>query len=423
VTSANSPSFGGRHLTAWSLAALGAGLGLGLVLHGSQAPWVEQLASALETIGGVWISVLKFTVVPLVLTQALAAVMRTERLGTVGLKSLAVFLALLAAAATFTLLAAPSLIALYRVDPATIAALRAGVSVPDSVRDALGSGTEVGDWLWGFVPTSLSRLFRGANFLLVLLATIAAGLIAKRLAGPRRAQLQRGTTRLADLAMLVVGWVLRVMPLGVLALSFGLALSAGGSAVGLMTFFVVLVSGLMLVFTALLYPATAIIAGIRIRRFAQAVGPAQLVAVSTRSSLASLPALVEGGRARGLPVAATGFVLPLAVATFKLSMAISHPFMLLFLAHAFGVPLGLDRIMVFVGTILLISFATLGIPGGNPGVSTLPAFVAAGVPVEGVLILDAVETIPDIFKTITNVTADMSAAAIVTRGSAANAEA
>lgn len=417
------PSFGGRHLTAWSLAALGLGLGLGMALHGSQAPWVGKLANALEPIGRLWISVLQLTVVPLVLTQTFAAVMRTARLGATGVRTMAVFLAMLAAAALFTLLAAPPLIALYRIDPSTVAALKAGFSVPDTVRDALGSETVLSDWLWGFIPTSVTRLFRGANFLLVLLSTIGFALIAKSLAGPWRDQLQHGATRLADLAMMVVGWVLRAMPLGVLALSFGLALSAGGSAVGLMTFYVVLVSGLLLAFTGLLYPLTAILGGIPIRRFAQAVAPAQLVAVSTRSSLASLPALVEGGRERGLPIAATGFVLPLAVAMFKLSMAITHPFMLLFLAHTFGVPLGVDRIVVFVGTIFLISFATLGIPGGNPGVSTLPAFVAAGVPVEGVLILDAVDVIPDIFKTVTNVTADMSVAGIVTRTPGSSAEA
>jgi Na+/H+-dicarboxylate symporter len=72
---------------------------------------------------------------------------------------------------------------------------------------------------------------------------------------------------------------------------------------------------------------------------------------------------------------------------------------------------------VFVGTVILISFSVVGIPGGNPGVSTLPAFLAAGAPLEGVLILDMVDAIPDIFKTITNVTADLSVATIVTRGS------
>jgi Na+/H+-dicarboxylate symporter len=102
-------------------------------------------------------------------------------------------------------------------------------------------------------------------------------------------------------------------------------------------------------------------------------------------------------------------------------MAISHPVMLLFLAHAFGVPLPPERILVFVGTILLVSFTSPGIPGGSPGLATLPVFLAAGVPLEGVLILDAVEAIPDISKTITNVTADLSAATIVTRGSATRA--
>ena len=74
------------------------------------------------------------------------------------------------------------------------------------------------------------------------------------------------------------------------------------------------------------------------------------------------------------------------------------------------------RILLFVVSIFLFSFTVPGIPGGNPGIATLPLFLAAGVPIEGVVILDAVDAVPDIFKTITNVTADMSAATIVTRG-------
>jgi Na+/H+-dicarboxylate symporter len=413
---------GGRYITFFSLVALVLGLALGIVLHGSRATWVPPLANALNVVGTVWIRVLQFTVVPLVVTQAFAAVMRTERLGTLGGKTLALFVSMLTVGALFTLLVSPPLLALYSVDAATVTALRDAITVPQTVRDGLGSETDLGDWLWGFVPTNAGRIFRGANFLLVLVSVIVVALLVKRFAGGRREAIQRSANRVADVALQLVGWVLLATPLGVLAVTFGLALSAGGSAVGLMTYYIVVVSGLLLVFTALLYPLTALVAGIPLRRFAQAVAPAQLVAVSTRSSLASLPALVEGGKERGLPVAATGFVLPLAVSTFKQSMSITHPFMLLFIAHMFGMQLGIQSILVFVGTIFLISFATLGIPGGNPGVSTLPAFVAAGVPVEGVLILDSLDTIPDIFKTVINVTAAMSAAAIATRAPASVAE-
>jgi len=413
---------GGRHFTAWSLAALAIGLGLGIALHGSQAAWVGTLATSLKSIGRLWIVALQITVVPLVLSQAILAVLKTERLGALGAKTLALFLAMLLVAAVFTLLVAPVVIALYAVDPATVAALRSAVTVPEPLLTALAGGTALGDWLRGYIPVSVSRVFQGANLLPVLLGAIVLALAARRFAGRHLESLTRGTQALADLAMRVVGWILRFTPLGVLALSFGLALGAGASAVGLLTFYILVVSGVMLAFTGLLYPLTAALSGIPMRRFARGVAPAQLVALSTRSSLVSLPALIEGGRDRlGLPAAATGFVLPLAVSTFKLSMAISHPIMLLFLAHVFGVPLGTGQIVVFAGTIFLMSFTVPGIPGGAPGVGTLPAFLAAGVPLEGVLILDTVEAIPDIFKTITNVTGDMSAAAIVTGRSRSSA--
>jgi Na+/H+-dicarboxylate symporter len=416
-----SRSPGGRHLTAWSLAALVLGLGLGIALHGSPAPWVGTLANSLKPIGRVWILALQYAVVPLVVTQAFAAVLKTERLGALGARTVGLFLVLLAAGAAFTLLIAPPLVTLYPVDPATVSALRSGISVPESLRDALGSGTTLGDWLRGYLPTSVSRLLRGGNLLIVLLSAMVLALFARRFARRGRERFQRRAQTVADAAVRIVGWILLFSPVGVLALSFGLALSAGGNAVGLMLFFVVLVSALLLLFTGLLYPLTAVLSGISLRRFGRGVAPAQLVAVSTRSSLASLPALIEGGRDRlGLPIAATGFVLPLAVSTFKPSMVISHPVMLLFVAHAFGVSLGTNQLLLFVATIVLFSFGVPGIPGGAPGVSTLPIFLAAGVPLEGVLLLDVVEAIPDIFKTITNVTADLSVATIVTRRSRAS---
>ena len=188
---------GGRYITFLSLVALVLGLGLGMVLHGSRAAWVPPLANALNVVGTVWIRVLQFTVVPLVVTQAFAAVMRTERLGTLGGKTLALFVVMLTAGALFTLLASPPLLALYSVDAATVSALRDAITVPETVRDALGSETDLGDWLWGFIPTNAGRLFRGANFLLVLVSVIVLALLVKRLAGVRREAMQRGATRVA----------------------------------------------------------------------------------------------------------------------------------------------------------------------------------------------------------------------------------
>jgi Na+/H+-dicarboxylate symporter len=88
--------------------------------------------------------------------------------------------------------------------------------------------------------------------------------------------------------------------------------------------------------------------------------------------------------------------------------------MFIFLGHAFGIDLPLGTVLSFTLSILLLSFATPGIPGGNPGFSPLPLFVAAGIPIQGPLVLDALDAIPDLFKTLLNVTADLSAATILT---------
>jgi Na+/H+-dicarboxylate symporter len=221
---------------------------------------------------------------------------------------------------------------------------------------------------------------------------------------------------IADALLRLVRWILVATPVGVFALTYLLALRTGVEAAGLLGAFIVIQCAVMLIYGALLYPVTALASGVPIRRFARAVLPAQLVALSTRSSIASLPALVQGGRDRlGLSDSATGFVLPLSVSVFKVNRTLSAPMKLLFLAWMFGIDLSLAQIATFVATVILLSFAAVGLPGGGSAFKTLPAYLAAGMPIEGVVILEAADTIPDVIKTILNVTGDMSVATILDR--------
>jgi len=409
-----------RSLTIWALLALVAGLGLGLALHGSEAPLVARLAEGVVPLGQFWFAALRLIVVPLVVTQTLVAIAgprNGEAIGTLGLKALVVFVLMLVAGGIFTILVTPPLLALYPVEPATAEALRAGTSVPASATEMASARVDsFGEWLVGLVPESLPAAFSGREILPLLLVAIAFGLAVNRLPSEPRHLLARVFQALADSMMVVVGWILVLTPLGIFALSFQMALRAGLDAAGVMLVFAVLTSLMLLAFTALLYPATAILARIPIGRFARAVAPAQLIATATSSSLASLPALVEGARdVLRLPASATGFVLPLAVSTFKVNRTVSSTVKLLFLAHVFHVPLGPGQIASFLVTVLIMSFSSVGVPGGGVAFRTMPAYLAAGLPIEGVVILEAVDAIPDVFKTITNVTGDMSAAAILSR--------
>ena len=414
------PRVGGLSGLTWALAALVAGLVAGVLLHGSARPWVGKLAEVLVPIGQIWLAALRVAVVPLVITQTLVAVVAARgesSIVAIGGRALLLFLVMLIAAGLFAFALAPPLVSLYPVSAETAASLRAGTSIPPSaLEETRRDGPSVGAWLVGLVPKNIVQAASSGEILPVLLFSVFFGLAVTHLAPAQRDLLGGVFRALADAMMVLVQWVMKAAPAGVFALTFDLGLRTGLPLAGFAAAFVALLSFLILLFTGLLYPATALLARISIGRFARAAAPAQLVAVSTRSSLASLPALVEGARDRlALPAYATGFVLPLSVSVFKQNQPISGLVKLLFLAHAFHVRVGLPQVATFFVTLLVMSFSAVGIPGGGGAIRLLPAYLAAGVPIEGVVILEALDTIPDIFKTLLNVTGDLSAAAILSR--------
>jgi Na+/H+-dicarboxylate symporter len=413
-------------LTIWSLAALAAGLLLGILGHVSGAPGFTGLADAIRPIGDIWIAALQMTVLPLVITYTLAAIVGAGGGGTVGTlagRAVLLFLAMLAAAGLLTMGLAPILVRLYPVDPGTLSALAAGASIPEAARQAAGSGYgSLADWLSNLLPRNLLESAVRGEVLPLLLFTAILGIAITRLPDDRREALDRPIQALAAAMLVCVRWILAFTPLGVFVFIYQFALGAGGQAAGVLGAWVVLVSGLLLLSTALLYPASTLLGRTTLRAFARAVAPAQLVAVSTRSSIASLPALVEGARDRlRLPDAASGFVLPLSVSVFKVNRTISSTAKLIFLAHIYAIPLSSTTLASFLITVMILSFSTVGLPSGGTNFKTLPAYLAAGLPIEGPVILEAVETIPDIFKTLLNVTGDMSAATILSRSNRAAA--
>lgn len=417
-----------RNITFWSLVGLALGLVVGLFGHATGAAWVGALSRATAPLGRLWLNALQLVVLPLVITLMLAAVAgRTHdnsAVGTLGLRTVGLIVAFLTLGGIFTMVAGPPVLELYRVTPETVEAVRSSVVVPESASRAAEAGAEIGgDFISGLIPTNLFEAGQEGDILGVLLFAVAFGLAVNRLPAPRREPLSLLFTGAADAMMVMIRWILVGTPVGVFALILEMALGAGTGAAGILLAWVVFVSGLLVAFTVLLYPLTALLGRKPMRLFARAAAPAQAVALGTRSSIAALPALVEGGR-RHLRFAppVTGFVLPLCVSAFKQNRTISSTGKLLFLAHVFGVSLTMADILAFFLVVLLLSFSAVGVPRGGAAFTTLPAYLAAGIPIQGIVILEAVETIPDLFKTLLNVTADMSVAMVASVGlSPANA--
>ncbi|HUF31216.1 MAG TPA: cation:dicarboxylase symporter family transporter [Gemmatimonadaceae bacterium] len=414
------PRLTDRALTTLSLAALAGGLMLGAIGQRLGHPWFASVGELLAPLGELWVSALQMVALPLVIAHvaaSIASIRHAGGIGGMGVRAVLFFVAALVVGGLFTLLAAPPLIALYPPDPANAALVRASAGIPDVARVASEVPTATfSDWLGGLLPRNLFEAAAGGEVLGLLLFAMLFGLAVRQLPDEQRVPMVAGLQGAAGALLQIVRWLILATPIGVLALTYGLALETGVGATGLLAAFVVIVSGLMLVFTALIYPATALLGRISISDFARAAAPAQLVAVSTRSSIASLPAMIEGATRLRLPAISTSFVLPLAVALFKPNRTISSTVKLLFVAHAFGVSLDFWTIATFMVTVILLSFSSVGVAGGGSSFKTLPAYLAAGLPIEGVVIMEVVETIPDIFKTVLNVTGDMSVATILSAG-------
>jgi Na+/H+-dicarboxylate symporter len=412
---------GRSSLTIWSLAALGAGLLVGILGHQSGDGRFDSLAALVRPIGDLWIAALQMMVLPLMIAYTLAAIVGARGEGVVGAlagRAVLLFAAMLIAAAIVVLSLAPTIVKLVPADPAALAILKGGTPVPDSARAIAPSPQgSVGSGLSSLLPGNLFEAATRGELLPVLLFTVLLGVAITHLPVEHREPLSRVLKALAEAMLVLVRWILALTPIGVFALTLRFALGTGGQAVGVLGAWALVSSGLLLLCILLLYPVAAALGRTSLPAFARAVAPAQVVAATTRSSIASLPALVQSGRDRlNLPDTATGVVLPLAVSLFKLSQIVMNLTKFVFLAHVCGVALGPAKIAAFLITVMILSFSTAGLPSRG-SVRSIPAYLAAGIPLEAIVFVDAVEAIPDIFQTVLNVTGAMSAATLLSRSS------
>jgi Na+/H+-dicarboxylate symporter len=215
--------------------------------------------------------------------------------------------------------------------------------------------------------------------------------------------------------LVLVRWVVALAPIGVFALVLPLAAHLGASVAGAIGLYIAAYSIACIAVTLLLYPVAALVARVPLRQFARAALPAQLIAFSSSSSIASLPALVESAeQGLGIPNRIAGFSLPLAVSLFKIAGPVSWTVGALFVGWFYGIPLHAQQLVTVAFAAVFLAFAAPGIPRGA-FIMLAPLFLAIGLPVEGIGILIAVDALPDTFATVLNVTGDLVAATLVNR--------
>ena len=399
-------------LTIRVLAGLVAGFLLGLVLVEVSPRTAEAAARFLTPVGAIFVNLIRMTAIPLVaamLVASLGAMAAPGGLGRVTIRAAFISVILIAVASAASVLVAAPVLAHVGVDAGAAESLR----TTDSGAPPAAQSPSVAQWFVDLVPQNVVRAAADGAMLPVILFAVLFGLALGQLPDERRAAVQKIAEGVVDVMQRMVSWILQLAPIGVFALAVPLSARLGASFAGAALAYV----GLVVVMTVaavvvMLYPLGILWGRMRPAAFAAFLTPAQAIAFASRSSLASLPAAIASAEREGLAPGLSRFVLPLAVSVFHFGAAIAQTVGVLFLANLSGVRLDGAALATVVVAVVLATYAVPSIPGGSI-ITLVPVLTAAGLPIDGIGILLALDTIPDMFRTTANLTGAMTLVAIL----------
>ena len=401
--------------TLWTFVGLIAGLGLGLLLTMRAPGALAPVLAVAEPLGDMWLRALRATIIPLVVSLLFIGMVHTvaaARAGAMARRALGWFYLILAGGSAMAAFVVPALLALIPSPPGAAEALQSSMSA--AIAQDAGPLPGAGDFVASFVPANVFAAAANDAILPLLLFTAAFAVAAARLGLRQRDSLLTFFEGVGGATLIVVGWILWTAPVGVFALSFAVAAHTGAAAIGALAHYVLIVTLTGTVMFLSAYPIAVLFGRKPLGAFARAVIPAQALALSTQSSLASLPAMLGACRQLGIRDRAAEFTLPLAVALFRGTGPAMNFAVAIYLAHWLGVPVDTWHMVAGFAVASVMSFGAVSLPGAISLVTSCgPIALAMGVPVGPLALLVAVEVLPDLMRTLGNVTLDVAVTAVV----------
>lgn len=399
------------------LAGLIAGALLGFALAYLAPDAAATASTLLRPVGRLWLNGLQMTIVPLVVALVIVGVNHASDAaasGRVARRAVLTFLAILVGATTFAALYAPAFLSLLPRDPTLAASLSAAAG---GTPVAPAAALNFADWFGSLVPTNAIGAAAAGAIVPLVVFTLAFAFALTRIDAGRRTVIIDFFQGIADAMTVIVGWVLWLAPIGVFALILPVAANAGGGMLAALGGYLAMQCSMYLLAAVAMVGVVALFGAVPVARFVAAAAPAQAVAASTQSSVASLPAMLEAQEKLGCPRRVAALVLPLAVSLFRITSPIQYIGVSAFIAWAYGVDIGVAQWAFAIVLSVAISIGSAGLPGQATFMGmNLPVVQSLGLPIEPMGLLLAVELVPDVFATVGNVTADLAATSVVARG-------
>ncbi|MEI7699893.1 MAG: dicarboxylate/amino acid:cation symporter [Planctomycetia bacterium] len=413
------------------LAGLAIGILLGLVAHAVQSSGDsgKELVTAVigftEPVGKLFLRMMQMVVLPLVFSALFLAVVDVgdlRRLGRIGLTTL-FFTGILSLSAVMI---GVTLVNFWQPGRALSAETREVLTVKysekagESVNKA-NSAKSLGQTLVDLLPENPVQEMTGAvdgsskgnGMLAVMFFALLAG-IAATMQSEETAVLSGTMRGMYSISMTIIGWALKLAPLGAGCLVFGVTAQMGTDILRALSVFVMVVLGGLLIHLIVVYSVVLkMFAGMSPVTFFRKVSDAMFVAFSTSSSSATLSTSLKVAHDElKLAPETANFVLTVGATGNQNGTALFEGVVVLFLAQVFSVELSLSQQITVVLMSVLAGVGTAGVPGGS-----IPLIIvvlkSVGVPADGIAIVLGVDRVLDMSRTLVNVVGDLVVAACV----------
>ena len=394
-----------KNLGLWILVAMVAGVAVGGVMGNE--------AKVFAPLGTLFIQLIKMLVVPLVgisIISGTASLGSSRSAGKIGFTSIAYIM--LTTVVSIVIAIGVGLV----FKPGAGLSAEGVASIMASASAEQGAPANLSFWntIIGMIPANPIQAFAEGNILQIIVFGLFLGFGIAALKKDKRTKVINGLNYLLEALIWCIGKVMLVAPIGV----FGLMAEAMGTfgfdillkVVNLLWVDLIAVAVMGLV----VYPLTVmLLSKVSVKEFFLAMLRPQIVAFSTASSMATLPVTMGACDKMGVSKEVTGFVVPLGATINMTGNAIYYTLVALFFAQFYGIELGIAQYVAITVTASLGSIGQAGVPG--PTLMVVAVLAAAGIPIEGLPLLYALDRLFDMIRTTLNITGDAACAVVTDR--------
>lgn len=383
------------------------GLGLGILagllfMAGGKAEWASAYV---KPFGTIFLNLIKFIVVPIVLTSIISGVISMKdirKVGAIGWKTVTYYMLTTACAVIIGLVFANLFKGTFRVLQTSGLEYEGAASVSFM------------DTLVNIFPSNFINPMAEASMLQVIVIALFFG-FGIILAGEKGEPLAKGINSLADVSMTIMEIILKLSPVGVFALITPVVAENGPQILGSLAMVLLAAYICYILHAILVYSATVkTMAGLSPAKFFKGMAPAMIMAFSSASSVGTLPMNMECAEKLGAKKDVASFVLPLGATINMDGTAIYQGVCAVFIATCYGINLTLPQMLTIVLTATLASVGTAGVPGSGM-IMLAMVLQSVGLPVEGIALVAGVDRIFDMGRTTVNITGDAACSIIVSK--------